>query len=77
MTRTQALELDEHGINVNALDPGGRVDTGFWDHLPDEERDEILQPDVMNDAATALLAQGPDGVTGESMPVDEWEARLD
>jgi len=76
MTRTQALELDEFGINVNALDPGGRVDTGFWDHLPDEERAGILDPDVMNDAATGLLAQGPDGITGESLPAEEWERRL-
>jgi 3-oxoacyl-[acyl-carrier protein] reductase len=76
MTRTQALELDEFGINVNALDPGGRVETGFWDHLPEPERAEILDPEVMNDAATRLLTQGPDGVTGESMPAEEWERRL-
>lgn len=36
MTRTQALEVDEFRTNVNALDPGGRVDTGFWDHLPEK-----------------------------------------
>lgn len=75
MTRTQAEELGDHGINVNALDPGGRVETGFWDHLPERERDKILDPEVMNDAATALLAQGPDGITGESMPAEEWERR--
>lgn len=77
MTRTQAKELDEHGINVNALDPGGRVDTGFWDHLPAAEREQINAPDVMNDAAVALLAQGPDGITGESLPADAWENQLD
>lgn len=76
LTQTQADELDEHGINVNALDPGGRVETGFWDHLSEAERADILDPDVMNDAATRLLAQGPGGVTGESMPADEWEQRL-
>lgn len=76
MTRTQAEELEEDGINVNAVDPGGRVATTFWDHLPDDERSDILEPDVMDDAATRLLAQGPDGVTGESMPADEWEQRL-
>ncbi|MGM0388665.1 MAG: SDR family NAD(P)-dependent oxidoreductase [Natrinema limicola] len=76
MTRTQAAELEDHGITVNAVDPGGRVETGFWEHLPESERDEILEPDVMNDAATRLLAQGPDGVTGESMAADEWERRL-
>lgn len=77
MTRTQAAELEDHGITVNAVDPGGRVETGFWDHLPADERDRILDPDVMNDAATLLLAQDPGGVTGESMPADEWERRLD
>ena len=77
MTRTQAAELEDDGITVNAVNPGGRVETGFWDHLPDSERNEILEPDVMNDAATRLLAQGPDGVTGESMAADEWERRLE
>jgi 3-oxoacyl-[acyl-carrier protein] reductase len=77
MTRTQAAELEDHGITVNAVDPGGRVETGFWDHLPADERDRILDPDVMNDAATLLLAQDPGGVTGESMPADEWERQLE
>jgi len=76
MTRTQAMELEEFDINVNALDPGGRVETGFWAHLPEEEKGEILDPDVMDDAAVGLLAQGPGGRTGESLPADEWEKRL-
>jgi 3-oxoacyl-[acyl-carrier protein] reductase len=74
--QTQSLELESHGINVNGLDPGGRVDTGFWDQLPDEKREEILDPDVMDDAAVALLAQGPDGETGESMTAQDWEREL-
>jgi 3-oxoacyl-[acyl-carrier protein] reductase len=76
MLRTQSMELEDYGINVNGLDPGGRVNTAFWDQLPEEEREEILQPDVMDDAAVALLAQGPDGVTGESMAAEEWERKL-
>jgi 3-oxoacyl-[acyl-carrier protein] reductase len=63
-------------INVNCLDPGGRAETGFWDHLPEAERERILDPDVMDEAAVLLLEQGPDGVTGESMPAGDWEARL-
>ncbi len=77
LTRIQAVELEAYGITVNGLDPGGRVATAFWDHLPEDERQGVLEPDVMDDAATSLLAQGPDGITGESMPADEWEQRLD
>lgn len=77
LTKSVAMEYEDDGINVNAVDPGGRVNTGFWDHLPDGERESILQADVMDDAAVLLAAQGPDGVTGESAAVDEWERRLD
>ncbi|MEF8842905.1 MAG: SDR family oxidoreductase [Haloarculaceae archaeon] len=76
LTKTMALDYEDAGVNVNALDPGGRVNTAFWDHLPEEERSEILQPDVMNDAAVLLAAQDPGGVTGESMDAADWEARL-
>ncbi|OAQ52481.1 short-chain dehydrogenase/reductase SDR [Natrinema mahii] len=75
-TQAVALEVEDEGINVNAIDPGGRVNTRIWEHLPDDEREEILQPDVMDDAAALLAAQGPAGVTGESMTAEEWEDRL-
>ena len=76
LTRVSALEGEDRGVNVNALDPGGRVDTDIWAHLPEEEREEILDPDAMDDAAVLLAAQGPGGVTGESMTAEEWETRL-
>lgn len=72
-TRVTALEGDGRGVNANALDPGGRVNTDIWGHLPSEERKQILQPDVMDDAAVLLAAQGPDGVSGESMTAEGWE----
>ena len=76
LTRVTALEAADRGVNANAIDPGGRVDTDIWAHLPDEERERILDPDVMDDAAVLLAAQGPDGETGESMTAEEWERRL-
>lgn len=75
-SKTLAYEL-EPAINVNCLDPGGRVDTTFWDHLDDEERASILDRDVMDAAAVLLLEQAPDGVTAESMAADDWERRLE
>lgn len=74
-SRTLAYELEPE-INVNCLDPGGRAETGFWDHLPEEGRADILGPDVMDEAAVLLLEQEADGVTAESMPAGEWETRL-
>lgn len=76
LTRVVALEHEDE-INVNALDPGGRVDTDIWAHLPAEERDQILDPDVMDDAAVMLAALEPGSITGESMTAADWEDRLE
>jgi 3-oxoacyl-[acyl-carrier protein] reductase len=77
LTRAVAEDYAKENININALDPGGRVDTAFWDHLPDSERADLLPPDVVNDAAVSLAAQGSDGVTGESHTAEEWVTHLD
>ncbi len=76
LTRVTALEGEDRGVIANALDPGGMVNTNIWAHLPEEDRQSILQPDVMDEAAVLLAAQGPDGVTGESMDAEGWEERL-
>jgi 3-oxoacyl-[acyl-carrier protein] reductase len=76
-TRVTALEGEGRGVNANALDPGGRVNTDIWGHLPEDERQQILQPDVIDEAAVLLAAQGPDGVSGESMTAEEWEQHLE
>lgn len=75
---TRAVALEHEGtVNVNALSPGGQVNTSIWNHLPESQRESILQPDVMNDAVVLLARQEPDGVTGESLTAGEWEERLD
>lgn len=77
LSRSVALELEDTGVNVNCIDPGGRVDTGFFDHVTADRRAAMRDPDVMNDAIVGLVSQGPDGVTGESMGAKAWEERLD
>jgi 3-oxoacyl-[acyl-carrier protein] reductase len=78
LTRVTALEYEDEGIVANAINPGGRTDTAFWqpETWPSDREVETLPADVMNDAAVALLAQAPDGVTGESMSAADWEQRL-
>lgn len=70
-------EYGASGINANSLSPGARVDTGFWTHLPDAERDRLAAADVMNRAVVLLAGQGPDGISGESLPAADWEDRLE
>lgn len=83
LTETTALECEGTGINVNAVDPGGSVDTGFWNtdekrqYLSPEAREQVRDPNTMNDAMVQLAAQGPDGVNGESLTSTEWEEKLD
>ena len=64
-TRVTALEGEEHGVNANALDPGGRVDTDIRAHLPDEERAEILPPDVMDDGPSCWPRRVPTASPGD------------
>lgn len=73
-TRALSMEVEDDGVLVNGLDPGERVDTRFWDHVNDKS--DIATPNVMNDAAVLLAAQGAGGVTGESMNAKDWEKRL-
>ena len=76
-TRSVALEYIERGINVNSLYPGGRVNTGFWRHLSNQKRKDLLPPTVLNNAAVLLARQGKGGVTGKSMTAKSWENYLE
>jgi 3-oxoacyl-[acyl-carrier protein] reductase len=76
LTRALAEDFEGDGVAVNAVDPGGRVDTAFWDHLPDAERDELLDPSVVNDAVVELAARAAAGPTGESLTASAWVTRL-
>jgi 3-oxoacyl-[acyl-carrier protein] reductase len=82
LTDTIARECADTGINVTAIDPGGSVNTGFWNtaekrqYLPPEARERVSDPTIMNDAMVLLASQDPHGVSGESLARTEWEDRL-
>jgi 3-oxoacyl-[acyl-carrier protein] reductase len=75
---TEVLDLEyvDAGIKANCLSPGARVDRGFWQHRPETERTELAHPDVIR-AAVLLAAQGPDGVSGESMTAAACDDHLE
>lgn len=79
LTANLAVEYADDGINVNGLDPAGKVRTDFQRLAPgttDADLESMPGPDVLNEAAVLLAAQGPDGVTGESLSWEGWERRL-
>lgn len=72
LTKVLAKECRRHGINVNALHPGGFADTRLLrETVPDAGRG-LLDPDVIAPAAIALAAQGPRGKTGQSFNAQQW-----
>ncbi|HEY3283985.1 MAG TPA: SDR family NAD(P)-dependent oxidoreductase [Armatimonadota bacterium] len=59
LTKTLALEAQEHGIRVSAVLPGG-VDTAMVsDARPDLNRSELLQPEDVADTVRFLLSLPP------------------
>lgn len=72
LTEVLAKELKEYGINANTLYPAAKVNTGFFDYLPPEERDKLEPPEIVVQPAIFLALQPPMGITGESINAKRW-----
>ncbi len=79
-TRELALDVGEHGINVNGVAPGV-IDTDMTtDLLEDEEtrkgllanipKNRIGEPEDIAEAVTFLASEGADYITGQTLVVD-------
>lgn len=73
LTRTLAKELRRYGINVNALHPGGSVDTRLKRELAPNTTRDILSPESVTEAAIFLAAQAPRGLSGEIINTRLWQ----
>jgi 3-oxoacyl-[acyl-carrier protein] reductase len=76
MTATWAQELSGTGVTVNAVRPGGKVDTGFF---PNGGRGALtnagfLAPSVLNNLLVWLLSDSSDGITGRRFNASLWDA---
>ena len=73
LMRVVALEVAEHGIRVNALQPGGPTNTPFFgDTLTPEERSRMHEPSVIRACAAYLGSDESQGVTGQSFVATDW-----
>lgn len=80
MTKSLALELAEHGIQVNAISPGAILTDMNREHLSDRNKRERLisripmkrlgKPDEIVGAAVFLASSESDYVTGTTIYVD-------
>lgn len=74
LARVMACELAPHGINVNTLFPSVKIDTGFFAHLPAEERAALAPATILNAPAAHLAALPPGAATGRSLDQARWDA---
>jgi NAD(P)-dependent dehydrogenase (short-subunit alcohol dehydrogenase family) len=79
-----AAELEGSGVTANVLVPGGAADTNFIPFLPETDRSNFINPEVMGAPAVWLASDASDATNGtrirgvdwdESLPIDERLAK--
>jgi len=76
LTQVLALELRPFRIDVNALSPGGAVDTCMTRAIyGDEIAKQFLPREIMIEPAIYLASTESDGVTGQHINAKTWKTR--
>lgn len=73
LTKVVAQEALAHGVRVNAIQPGGITDTGFFpDWTSEHERAAMHEPSVIRALAVYVASDESRFVTGRSLIATEW-----
>ena len=73
LTQVVAQEVARHGVRVNAIQPGGLTDTGFFPAwTSEEERAAMHRPSVIRGLAVYVASDESLGVTGQSLVATDW-----
>ena len=67
-----AVDLKDSGITVNAITPGGMVDTRLVPDRPGMKRAELLRPEVMGPAIVWFASDEADGITANRIDAKRW-----
>jgi NAD(P)-dependent dehydrogenase (short-subunit alcohol dehydrogenase family) len=67
-------DLAGTGVTVNALLPGGPVNTRMIPQTEVSDRSALIQPEVMVAPIVWLMSAKSDGVTGRRIVAKEWDA---
>jgi 3-oxoacyl-[acyl-carrier protein] reductase len=72
-----AQDLEDTGVTVNALLPGGATETGMIPQsLPQEARSGLLDPAIVVPPLLWLASEASDGVTGQRFDASRWREEL-
>jgi 3-oxoacyl-[acyl-carrier protein] reductase len=71
-----AKELEDTGVTVNCLLPGGMVATNATARLG-VDLSKLLKADIMGPPAAWLASRASDGVTGRRFVAREWDTTVD
>jgi len=71
-----AVDLKGSGITVNAITPGGMVDTRLVPDRPGMKRENLLQPAVMGPAVVWFASDEADGITAKRIDAKVWDEKL-
>lgn len=73
LTKVLAQEVLEHGVRVNAIQPGGTTDTDFFPvWISAEDRARMHSPSVIRALAVYVASDESRFVTGRSLVATEW-----
>jgi len=76
-TRIMAHDLEDTGVGVNVLIPGGPVNTRMIPEASGIPRENLIQPDVMVRPIIWLTSNDSDGVSGMRFIAALWDPKLD
>jgi 3-oxoacyl-[acyl-carrier protein] reductase len=69
-----AQEMENTGITLNVLLPGGATNTGMIpDSFPESKRKELIDPAIMGPPAVYLASEDASEINGQRIIAVEWK----
>lgn len=75
-TASWAKDLENTGVTVNVLVPGGPTNTNFIPESTPFDRSALIQPEVMAAPIRWLASKASDGMTGCRFIGKDWDTKL-
>ncbi len=76
-TTSWAKDLEDSGVTVNVLVPGGPTNTSFIPDSAPFDRTRLVQPGVMAAPVRWLVSDASQGITGCRFVGNDWDAALE